>query len=442
MPPEARDILAMNAFDPAADGADAQASPGLLERRRANFGAASVLFYRRPIEMVRAEGCRMTAADGTEYLDFYNNVPSVGHSHPKVVEAVRAQMAVLNTNTRYLNAVTEGYIERFKALLPEGAWNVVLSCTGSEANDLALRVAMEATGGEGVVVTETAYHGNGYLTTQVSPASWRKGAPPASVRAVAAPSVEAYGEDVAGGFAAAVAEAFAALAAEGRRPAALLIDSVFSSDGVFPDPAGFLAPAVAAARAAGALVIADEVQPGFGRTGAGMWGFARHGIAPDMVTTGKPMANGYPMAATAARPEHLAAFCERFGYFNTFGGNPVAAAAGGAVLDVIEGEGLIENAARVGARLKAGLEEAAAGDARVGAVRGAGLYLGVDLLTEGAPDPALAVRVIDGLRARRIMVGACGKYGHTLKIRPPLPLSESEADRFVAAFGETLAELS
>lgn len=439
MPSETRDILTMNAFDPARDGADAQASPGLLERRRANFGAASVLFYRRPIEMVRAEGCRMHAADGTVYLDFYNNVPCVGHAHPRVVEAVHRQMARLNTNTRYLNAVTESYIERLKALLPPELSNVVLSCTGSEANDLALRVAMEATGGEGIVVTEAAYHGNGFLTTQVSPASWRKGGPPENVRAVPAPSRAAHGEDVAAGFAAAVAGAFADLAAAGRRPAALLIDSIFSSDGVFPDPAGFLAPAVAATRAAGALVIADEVQPGFGRTGAGMWGFARHGVTPDMVTTGKPMANGFPMAATAVRPELLTAFCERFGYFNTFGGNPVAAAAGAAVLDVIEEEGLIANAARVGARLKAGLEAAGAGDARVGEVRGAGLYLGVDLLTEGAPDPALAVRVIDGLRDRGVMVGACGKLGHTLKIRPPLPLSEGEADRFVEAFAEVLA---
>jgi 4-aminobutyrate aminotransferase-like enzyme len=439
MPADARDILAMNAFDPTRDGAEAQATPGLLARRRANFGAASVLFYRRPIEMVRAEGCWMQAADGTRYLDFYNNVPSVGHSHPRVVEAVYRQLARLNTNTRYLNAVTEAYLERFKALLPPALSNVVLSCTGSEANDLALRVAMEATGGDGIVVTETAYHGNGFLTTQVSPSSYRKGGPPETVRTVPAPGPEAFGEDVAGGFAAAVAEAFADLAAAGRRPAALLVDSVFSSDGVFSDPPGFLAPAVQAARAAGALFIADEVQPGFGRLGGGMWGFVRHGVEPDMVTTGKPMANGFPMAATATRPDLLERFCERFGYFNTFGGNPVAAAAGSAVLDVIDEEGLIANAARVGARLKAGLEAVGGGDPRVGAVRGAGLFLGLDLVRDGAPDPVLAVAVIDGLRERGVMVGACGRYGQTLKIRPPLPLSEAEADRFVGAFGEALA---
>ncbi|MEM1315909.1 MAG: aminotransferase class III-fold pyridoxal phosphate-dependent enzyme [Pseudomonadota bacterium] len=436
---DARDILAMNAFDPARDGEEAQATPGLLARRRANAGAASVLFYRRPIEMVRAEGCWMEAADGARYLDLYNNVPSVGHAHPRVVEAVSRQMARLNTNTRYLNAGVEAYLERLKALLPTALGNVVLSCTGSEANDLALRVAMVATGGEGFVATETAYHGNGHLTTMVSPSNWRRGGPPRTIRTVPPPSTERHGPDPAEGFAADVAAAFAALEAEGVRPAALIVDSIFSSDGVFPDPPGFLAPAAAAARAAGALVIADEVQPGFGRTGAGMWGYARHGIAPDMVTTGKPMANGFPMAATAARPEHLEAFSETFGYFNTFGGNPVAAAAGTAVLDVIEAEGLIENAARVGARLKAGLEAAARGEARVGAVRGAGLYLGVDVAGEGGPDPAMAVRLIDGLRDRRVMVGACGKYGHTLKIRPPLPLSEAEADRFLEAFDGALA---
>lgn len=439
MRPRARDILAMNAFDPDQDEQAAQASPGLLARRQANAGASSVLFYRRPIEMVRAEGCWMEAADGTRYLDFYNNVPCVGHAHPRVVEAAARQMERLNTNTRYLNSGVEAYLERLKALLPPGLTNVVLSCTGSEANDLALRVAMAATDGQGFVATETAYHGNGFLTTTVSPSNWRKGGPPATVRIVKPPSTGAYGADIGAGFGAAVRAAFAALQDDGIRPAALIVDSIFSSDGVFPDPAGALAPAADAARASGALVIADEVQPGFGRTGAGMWGVTRHGVVPDMVTTGKPMANGLPMAATAARPEHLTAFCERFGYFNTFGGNPVCVASGAAVLDVIEDEGLIENAAKVGAVLKTGLETIAADSERVGGVRGAGLYLGVDIVSEGAPDPACAVRVIDGLRDRGVMVGACGPFGHTLKIRPPLPLSKAEANRFLEAFAGAAA---
>ena len=436
---EVRQILDMNAFNPARDGMEAQASPGLLERRRDNFGAASVLFFQRPIEMVGASGCWMEAVDGTRYLDFYNNVPSVGHAHPHVVEAVRRQIGTLNTNTRYLNTVVETYLERLKGKAPGGPWNALMACSGSEANDLALRVAMAATGGEGIIVTETAYHGNSMLTTWASPSSYKTGQPPACVAAIPAPGPEAYGNDIAGGFAAAVSGAVAALAERGVKPAAFLCDSIFSSDGVFADPPGFLVEAVAAARAAGALFIADEVQPGFGRTGDALWGFERHGVAPDIVTMGKPMGNGFPMSAMIVRPDLLTRFCETFGYFNTFGGNPVAAAAGGAVLDVIETEGLQANAADVGAHLAGRLRALAGEDARIGAIRGAGLFIGLDVVEDGEPDPDLATRVINGLRERRVMVGACGKYGHTLKIRPPLCLSVVEADMFADALAETLA---
>ena len=436
-----RQILDMNAFDAARDGGEAQASPGLLDKRHANFGAASVLFFQRPIEMVSAQGCWMEAVDGTRYLDFYNNVPSVGHAHPHVVEAVQRQIGTLNTNTRYLNATVEAYLERLKTMIPGGPWNVLMSCTGSEANDLALRIAMAATGAEGIIVTETAYHGNSHLTTQASPSSYKRGKPPGTVVTVPAPGPEAYGEDIADGFAKAVKRAVTRLKRRGHKPAVLLCDSIFSSDGVFADPPGFLTDAVGVARAAGALFIADEVQPGFGRTGDAFWGYQRHGLEPDFVTMGKPMGNGFPMAAMAVRPELLKRFCQTFGYFNTFGGNPVAAAAGSAVLDVIEGEGLQQNAADVGARLAGRLRDLAARDGRIGAVRGAGLFLGLDLVDGSGPDPDLATLVINTLRERRVMVGACGKYGHTLKIRPPLCLSLEEADIFADALADTLAAI-
>lgn len=436
-----RQILDMNAFDAARDGDQAQASPGLLDRRRANFGVASVLFFQRPIEMVSARGCWMEAVDGTRYLDFYNNVPSVGHSHPHVVEAVRRQIGILNTNTRYLNATVEAYLERLKGTIPGGPWNVLMSCTGTEANDLALRIAMAATDAEGIIVTETAYHGNGYLTTQASPSSYRRGKPPKTIVTVPAPRPEAFGDDIAGGFARAVKRAVSLLKRRGYRPAAFLCDSIFSSDGVFADPPGFLADAVAVARGAGALFIADEVQPGFARTGDAFWGFQRHGVRPDFVTMGKPMGNGFPMAATVMHPDLLDRFCRQFGYFNTFGGNPVAAAAGSAVLDVIQNEGLQANAATVGAHLAGRLRNLAANDPRIGAVRGAGLFIGLDLCDGDEPDPDLATSVINALRERNVMVGACGKYGHTLKIRPPLCLSRDEADIFADALTETLAEI-
>lgn len=428
--PEIRQILDMNAFHPGEGASDAVA------RRLANLGAASVLFYREPIEMVAARGAWMEAADGTRYLDFYNNVPSVGHSHPEVAAAVSAQIATLNTNTRYVVGIVDDYLDALKAKLHGALENVVMTCSGSEANDLAIRVARAATGASGVIVTETAYHGNTDLVTQVSPSAWKTGGAPDWVECVPAPTTE-----TAASFGETVACAAAALKARGHGVAALLADSIFSSDGVFADPPGFLADAAEAARAAGGLFIADEVQPGFARTGAGFWGFERHRVTPDIVTMGKPMGNGFPMAGMAARPEHLAAFCQNVGYFNTFGGTPAAAAAGLAVLRVIEAEGLQQNAAANGARLKAGLEALAQTAPVLGEVRGAGLFLGLDICAAGQPDqpdPGETTRIINGLRDEAVLIGAAGKFGATLKIRPPLCLTAAEVDLFLAALARVV----
>ena len=435
-------ILDMNAFNGPGTVAD---DGSLLSRRLRNFGAASVLFYNDPIEMVRGAGVWMHAADGRRFLDFYNNVPSVGHCHPRVVAAIAEQAAVLNINTRYLNERVETYLEALTATLPDSLSNGVLSCSGSEANDLALRVAMKATGGTGVVVTDSAYHGNTALVTDISPSAWKTGTAPAHVRVVPAPSERHYGDTVAEGFATAVAEAFAALGSAGIRPAVFICDSIFSSDGVHADPPGFLAGAVDAARAAGAMYIADEVQPGFARTGAALWGFQRHGVTPDMVTMGKPMGNGFPMAGTFTRPELLAEFCEDVGYFNTFGGNPVAAAAGLAVLDVIREEALQANAATVGAGLRDALRALACDHPIIGEVRGAGLFLGLEICgTDPArtPDPARAAALIQRLAANGVLIGAAGRYGNVLKVRPPLCLSAADADVFLAALAKSLEEVA
>ncbi|WP_428925678.1 aspartate aminotransferase family protein [Marinibacterium sp. SX1] len=435
-----RQILDMNAFDP---GAAAQSPP--VARRLGNLGAASVLFYREPIEMVAAEGAWMQARDGRRYLDFYNNVPSVGHSHPAVVAAVTDQIARLNTNTRYVVGVVDDYLDALKARLPETLANVVMTCSGSEANDLAIRVARAVTGARGVIVTETAYHGNTDLVTAVSPSALKRGDVPDWVALVPAPDMgPGYGSGSDTGpadrFGAEVARAAADLAARGHGVAAFLADSIFSSDGVYADPPGLLAPAVAAARAAGGLFIADEVQPGFGRTGASFWGFERHGVTPDIVTMGKPMGNGFPMAAMAARPDHLAAFCRDTGYFNTFGGNPVAAAAGHAVLRVISAEGLQDNALRAGDRLKAGLARLAEAHEVIGDRRGVGLFLGVDIRGPAGPDAGATTRIINGLRDEGVLIGAAGKWGATLKIRPPLCLTADEVDLFLDALGRVLAK--
>lgn len=441
--PKSRQILDMNAFDFERDSAQG-ANQELLTKRRNNFGASSVLFYERPVEMVSARGAWMLGADGQQYLDFYNNVPSVGHSHPKVVEAINRQLAQLNTNTRYLNSGVETYLERLRATFPHDDLNVVLACTGSEANDLAMRVAMKVTGAQGFVVSESAYHGNTYLVSQISPSAYKLGAPPSTIKMVPAPGEAAYGDDIGKGFASSVRKAISQLRKRKAGFAGFICDSIFSSDGVFADPPGFLAEAVDVVRQAGGLYIADEVQPGFGRTGGGLWGFLRHGVVPDIITMGKPMGNGFPMSGMATNRANLSAYCEDFGYFNTFGGNPVAAAAGNAVLDVIEQENLIEHSKRVGAYLLERLQDLQPKHEEMQAVRGAGLFMGIDLCEPGEPlrpDPLFATKAINHLKTKGVLIGAAGRYGHTLKVRPPLCILQDEADLFVRALDETLGQI-
>jgi 4-aminobutyrate aminotransferase-like enzyme len=432
----ARQILALNRFE---GGDKAGFEAGLQERlarREATFGAASVLFYEQPIEMVRGHGVHLYDAAGAEYLDMYNNVPSVGHSHPHVVSAIAAQAARLNIHTRYLTRPVEDYATRLLAQFPAPLTNLVMTCTGSESNDLAMRIAKAVTGAGGFIVTRAAYHGNTETVTAISPSSFTAAAAAAHVRLISAPAASG---DVAGQFVAELRAAIADLQASGIGFAALVVDSIFSSDGIFADPAGFLQPALDAVHEAGGLFIADEVQPGFGRTGM-MWGFARHGLVPDIVTMGKPMGNGFPMGGVVTRPEFLARFCQETGYFNTFGGNPVAAAAGEAVLDVIEEEGLIENAAATGALLQEGLLGLQKEFARIGGVRGAGLFLGLDFCDpdSGAPDQPMASHVINVLRQKFILIGAAGLYGHTLKIRPPLCFRPLHAGWFLERLREVL----
>nr|WP_242390255.1 aspartate aminotransferase family protein [Polymorphum gilvum] len=398
-----------------------------------------MLFYEQPIEMVRARGAYMYDVDGRQYLDVYNNVPSVGHCHPRVVEAIARQAGELNIHTRYLNRVVEAYSERLLASFPEGLDNVVMTCTGSESNDLAMRIARIAAGAEGFIVTEAAYHGNTALVTEVSPSSLRRRRSAPFVSIVPAPAA-LEGTSVEESFAASVEQAIVELRARGVGLAALIVDTIFSSDGIYADPAGFLREAAGVVKRAGGLLIADEVQPGFGRTGGGLWGFERHGVTPDIVTMGKPMGNGFPMGGVVTRSELLKRFCEETGYFNTFGGNPVAAAAGNAVLQVIEEEGLVERSATVGSYLRQSLRSLQKSHAEIGDVRGAGLFLGLDFIdpATGEPDVALASHAINQMKQKGILIGAAGKYGATLKIRPPLCFSTENADFFSATLDAIL----
>ena len=433
-----RPTLMPNAFVPGA-AALAPEDEARIARRSRLLGPAYRLFYAEPLHIVRGEGVWLYDRDGRAYLDTYNNVASVGHCHPRVVKAMAAQAGVLATHTRYLHDGILDYAERLLALFPAQLGHVMFTCTGSEANDLALRIARAATGGSGVIVTDNAYHGVTLATAEMSMSMGPAVAPGPTVFPIPAPSVENYPEGIAAGFAAAVTAACDRMQSQGIKPCALIVDTIFSSDGVRPDPSGFLAPAAAAIRAKGGLFIADEVQPGFGRTGGQMWGFQRHGLVPDMVSLGKPMGNGYPMAGLVLQPEILADFGTKSRYFNTFGGNAVAAAVGLAVLDVIQDEGLMQNAATVGAAFAQGLRDLSSRHDSIGETRAAGLFLGTDILTDGKPDGAKAVRLVNDLRREGILISATGTQGHILKIRPPLPFSQANVDQFLTTLDRLLA---
>jgi 4-aminobutyrate aminotransferase-like enzyme len=443
-------IMDTNAFRPGdPTGGLPPRTAELVDRRADVLGSAYRLFYREPVHLVRGSGAHVFDADGNDYLDVYNNVASVGHGHPRVVDAIAKQAAALNTHTRYVHERIVDYSEALLATMPAEDYRVMYLCTGSEANDLAVRVARAHTGGTGVIVSAEAYHGNTELTSSLSPALGSGQDLALDVRTVPAPDpyrAPVGAEDVGRWFADQVARQVADLERRGVRLAAFLADSIFSSDGVFTDPAGdagFLAPAIEVVRRAGGVFIADEVQPGFGRTGDAMWGFARHGVAPEIVTLGKPMAAGIPVSAVVAQADVLASFGDHIPYFNTFGGNPVSMAAAQAVLDVLQEDRLQEHAARVGARMLAALREAAADHPRVGDVRGAGLYVGVDMVVDPetkAPDVAAALDVVEALRERRILTSVCGP-GNVLKLRPPLVFDDQDLDRLIDGFTDALTAL-
>lgn len=435
--PMTRQTTMLNAYTPGA-GHLSPADEALARRRERALGPAYRLFYETPVHLVRGEGVSLYAPDGTRYLDCYNNVASVGHCHPRVVEAMARQAATLATHTRYLHDGILAYAERLLALFPPELSHVMFTCTGSEANDLALRIARAATGGTGVIVTDNAYHGVTLATAEMSMSIGPAVAPGPTVFPVPAPSAANYPDGIAEGFAAAVSDACDRMQAQGIRPALLIVDTIFSSDGVFPDPEGFLAPAAAAIRKAGGFFLADEVQPGFGRTGAQFWGFQRHGLVPDMVSMGKPMGNGYPLAGLVLKPDTIAEFGQKARYFNTFGGNAVAAAVGLAVLDVIRDEGLQQNAATVGAAFAQGLKSLAQRHESLGETRAAGLFIGQTILTDGQPDPARTARLVNALREHNILISSTGPRGDSLKIRPPLPFSLADVDQVLTTLDRLL----
>jgi len=399
----------------------------LVERRARLMGPNVPTFYQTPVHLVKGEGVWLWDASGKRYLDCYNNVPHVGHCHPRVVQAICNQAAALNTHTRYLHDGVLDYIERLTATFQHGISQVIMTCTGSEANDIALRMAQAATGKTGIIATDATYHGNTMAVSQLSTRKPPIGGRWPNVRLVPAPDSLKRPDPDGAIFAGHVATAIAELEAEGYGCSGILLCPMFANEGLPSLPRGWLDKAVAAIRAAGGIVIADEVQPGFGRAGSHFWGHDKLGFAPDVVVMGKPMANGHPVGAVATRPDVMAAFRNSFSYFNTFGGNPVSAAAALTVLDVIRDEGLQQNAVQSSAYVAqrmAALRHPLLRDTRAN-----GLFFGAEFLHEnGQPATRFCADLVENMVGRGVLMNVIGVGRNILKIRPPLPFSIENAD--------------
>jgi 4-aminobutyrate aminotransferase-like enzyme/Ser/Thr protein kinase RdoA (MazF antagonist) len=422
----------------------------LERRRRVSLSPALSLSYDEPLEIVAGHGARLIDTGGREYIDLINNVAHVGHGHPRVVAALARQGARLNTNTRYLHPALATYARRLAAMFPDPLSVVFLVNSGSEANDLALRLAHAHTGRRGILVLEGAYHGNLSSLIDISPAKFGgpggEGAPP-HVAVCELPDpyrgrLRAGTPDAGAAYAADVEHRIAELRGRGHEPAAFVAESIPGVAGQVELAHGYLAAAYGHVRAAGGVCVADEVQVGFGRVGSHVWGFETQGVVPDVVTLGKPIGNGHPLGAVVTTPAVARSFLTGMEYFNTFGGNPVSCAVGLAVLDVLRDERLQARATRVGGGLADGLRMLAARHPLIGDVRGRGLFLGVDLVRDRerrTPAPAEAARLVNLARDEGVLLSTDGPGRNVLKIKPPLVLEEADADRAVAVIDHALA---
>ncbi|HEY69148.1 MAG TPA: aminotransferase class III-fold pyridoxal phosphate-dependent enzyme [Anaerolineae bacterium] len=420
----------------------------LLKRRHDALGSHLSLFYSRPVHIERGRGTWLFDTDGRAYLDAYNNVPVVGHGHPHVVRAITRQTEALNTNTRYLYRSVIEYAERLTDLMHADLSVCVFVNSGSEANDIAWRMAQFATGARGALVMEHAYHGITEATAALSASEWATPTP-SHVQTLITPDpyrgpFRSGESNLAQRYATDADWAIHNLIRHGLKPAMFMVDTIFSSSGIPNVPPGYLKDVCDRVQAAGGLIIADEVQAGFGRCGMHLWGYEMHGIVPDIVTLGKPVGSGYPLGVVITRRELLNPFVHETGLFSTFGGNPVACAAGMAVLDVIEDEELLSNAQETGEYLREGLRKLASCRAWIGDVRGHGLMIGVELVHDRKslePASEEARHVLDLMRDQGVLIGRSGPHGNVLKIRPPLVFQPEHADLLIEAIDRSLAKL-
>jgi 4-aminobutyrate aminotransferase-like enzyme len=421
--------------------------PSLLERRFKVLGSRSPLFYDRPLQLVRGEGVWVYDADGKRYLDAYNNVPHVGHCHPRVVQALCRQAGILNSHTRYLDETVVNYAEQLLSTFHPSLQRVFLTCTGSESNELALRIARECTGNMGVISTSFAYHGNTAAVAQISSVFTPPSRRGPFVRSV--PIIDSYRErngrsddELADAHVSDLRKAIDDFEKNGVKLAAVLFCTCFSSEGLPYQPRGYLPKVAEAVHAAGGLVIADEVQAGFGRSGSHMWGHALHGLVPDIVTMGKPMGNGHPLAGVVTTADLMDRFTSENMYFNTFGGNEVSASVGMAVLDVLRDEGLLENAQKVGGYVLAGMRDLQKRHPIIGDVRGTGMFFAVEMVTDRdtkQPASARTKEIVNSMREHGVLISRIGPTDSVLKIRPPMTFSTQNADLLLGTLDSVLS---
>ena len=418
----------------------------LLRRRAELLGPDLSLSYQKPLHLVRGEDVWLYDAEGRAYLDAYNNVAHVGHCHPDVVEAISRQAGQLNTNTRYLHETVLDFSEQLSATLPAGLDVCFYVNSGSEANDIAWQMAKAYTGNTGVIVLDQAYHGITEATAWMSPSEYDAASRPDHLETLESP--DTYRGRLRGNvpgvgrvYAENCDQAIASLAQRGQRPAALMIDSGTSSCGILELPEGYASAVASKVRSAGGVYIADEVQVGVGRSGSHFWGFEAFGVQPDIVTIGKPIGNGHPIGIVVTSREILAKFNHYIPFFSTFGGNPVSAAAGLAVLGVVARQNLQQNALETSAYIKAGIRDLAESECLIGEVRGSGLLIGIDLVLDREtrkPASAAAEQVYNLFRDDGVLIGIAGPHRNVLKIRPPMTFSKAHADQLINTLAEAL----
>ncbi len=417
----------------------------LLDRHHLVMGDHAPLFYEEPLTLCSGDGVWLKDLNGDCYLDLYNNVPCVGHANPRVVENLADQAATLNIHSRYLHEGVVTYVERLVGLHHDGIESAILGCSGTESTEMALTLARTVTGRQGIICTDATYHGNSSLVGRLS--GLPVGVERSGVKSISTPQLF---RPIAEGLSDAELlqkhldqlEATINSFADQGGFAGMMLCSILANEGLPDPPEGWFVEATAMVKAAGGLIIADEVQAGFGRSGS-WWGYEVSDFTPDVVCMGKPMGNGFPVSAMAASHEMVSKFRETHRYFNTFASSPLQAAAGSAVLDEIIENGLVQQVTHVGAGLKTALTDLQAEHPQMGDVRGSGLFIGIDWVAPGTTDPDVsgAQRMVESLKSRLILLGKAGQHGNVLKIRPPLVFQDEHAELFLEAFKDCLLDV-